>query len=378
MNLKKVFLTFLVCVTLIQSMPLALAAPEATSALETIELVDYDFEALKSADSEVVDNTLYPSGMWLPTKYMDFLDFIPYKGQTITGDVATYLNEEFPEQDGLFTYAEFRAAERYLCYMRLLQEGNDSEVTAAIYDLMGERSWTSEKINLRIVDATRFSNAMRVYENFYMSIAEGESVDAHEQWTAMSAKMLGTFYLTAGNVVPLADIQAGANPILQNGEKYSEYLRTMIDYQSYLNLEAVSEALPDDTGDGIDVSSSNSSTVTEVPVEDSGKLYIYSDATVTKPDAYRDETKGAVIIGGEEVKGSGDGVLVGEDTRSRDPLTGLQLDSSALGNPTSKKIFSLRDFLTWCALIITIVAVIAAWIVHTIRKLRDPLEQWKM
>lgn len=75
---------------------------------------------------EIIERKAYPSGLNLPTKYMDLMDFAPFEtpedAPYFTDYVARFLCTYFPTEDNMYTYAEYRAAERYIAMLALSQD----------------------------------------------------------------------------------------------------------------------------------------------------------------------------------------------------------------------------------------------------------------
>ena len=353
---KRYFFSFLVCLLLF-----TIQVSAAQSAVVTLS--SFDYSAVLDAESWEVDSILYPSGMRLPTKYVDILDFIPYDGTELSNDVTEFLLKEYPEAAGVFTYPEYRAAERFVYLCSLLRNHNTSDVALAILSLSDVEGWFNSQSNIVPVDSTRFQNALRVYQDLFTSVAEDSaSLTGSPSWAQLSEQMQDSFYLTVGTAVSLADISTGHDATIASGALYSQFWAGIPAYLDYFgfDLQPIAGAevqeepvLPEVSDEPVTGDASTSTRMHS----------IYSDGKV--------DSSGKIVR--EEAKGSSE-IVMSDGTRELIPIT---VDDSLLYSVTTKE-YGLRDFITVVALILVLASVGTAWIVHTIRKLRDPLRQWKM
>lgn len=140
-----------------------------------ITLKAYDMkEVLKHRDDAAkIESIIYPSGMHLPTKYMDILHLAPIETESdgmfsepIDNSVSRFLCYYFPTSDNKYTFAEYSAANMFM-----------NLVFSSTYDIFGEvvvgKYMLSNISNARfkygvtnacIVNANSFCD---VYERFY-------------------------------------------------------------------------------------------------------------------------------------------------------------------------------------------------------------------
>lgn len=108
---------------------LAAASPEYGLTVSNIELREVLVDDLIQAEMpEDVEFLLYPTGMELPTKYLDFFSFFdPFEHSVVCSkEVASYLNAAYPEAGGVFTLAEVKAMELYLGLLHAALDGTRS------------------------------------------------------------------------------------------------------------------------------------------------------------------------------------------------------------------------------------------------------------
>ena len=97
------------------------------------------WEKYYGVGSEELDALLYPSGMRIPTKYMDVFDLIPFVSDVIyDSEVGKFLNRYYPDANGVFTYAEYKAVERLLYFSYLANTyGEDNKVEVEVGEAVG-------------------------------------------------------------------------------------------------------------------------------------------------------------------------------------------------------------------------------------------------
>ena len=73
-------------------------------------------EMLDTTSPAELDKLLFPSGMELPSKYLDFGQFTNVDGSTarVSPDTYSFLVTNFPTEDGEYTLAEVKAAQFYV------------------------------------------------------------------------------------------------------------------------------------------------------------------------------------------------------------------------------------------------------------------------
>lgn len=387
--MKKVFSKLLIVLILIAMvLPMLAVVSKAAPPIEvppevperSIQLIPFDLDTLASGDVEAITAELYPCGMHLPTMFTDFLDYIPLEGNIIQGTVAETLREEYPATNGYFTYAEYRAMERFVALQSIHSSGIVSAVSSAIDEIRPGQSWFYESTFPALADATRFSNAIKVYQNFLKAAvaAGGSNLTPLDGWDDITSKVQDRFYLTAGVSVSLSDIEAGGNPQLIIGITYSDYILQLSAMWDYFGFNLNLGAEPEVSGDGqpevpvLDVTPAEEQELEGNP----NNKYIYSDAQVPKKNVTIDTETGQILVDGKEVR-----VTVGEsgeDTRSKTTVQSIAPPDELIYGAPLVKQYGWRDFITSVALLLVVCTVIIAWIVHTIRQYQDPLKRWKM
>ena len=338
--INKVLCAIILCGVLATNTVTVLGANNSNTS--AIDLVSYDYNALKVGTSDEIDEILYPSGLELPTKYMDFLDFTPYSGKTITNNVASYLNEEYPSANAKFTYAEYRAAERYLYFYDILRDEENTQLRTALDSLFSEIG--INEIGVRLSNTSRFSNALDRYEDILYKLAEGSKLD-NDEGTLLGYKLLDSFYITIGLGDVYTDVTTDSNAL----QKYLEYLETVDSYWDYFGLKffKVSES---DASNAENTGDSGSSQNT----------FIFSEAfTVTDENISTHDRQ----------------ITIGESPRSLDSLESISSEQIAISDT---KIFNFRDFITWACFIVIVIAVISVCIKHTISNYKEERNRWRL
>ena len=80
-----------------------------------IALRSCDISKLEGKSSDEIDKILYPSGMQLPTKYLDFAMFYNFSDYIeVSGATYTFLTNNWPNETATYTYPEVLAAQMFL------------------------------------------------------------------------------------------------------------------------------------------------------------------------------------------------------------------------------------------------------------------------
>lgn len=89
-----------------------------------VKYVSFDDITCVSTPEELED-LLYPSGMELPTKYLDLYMFAESQLESVIISPTTYdfLKSNYPVDDGAYTWAEYYAAQLYVSWVETLYEG---------------------------------------------------------------------------------------------------------------------------------------------------------------------------------------------------------------------------------------------------------------
>lgn len=140
--MKRVWCVLLLVTVFLCSMPVqAVTVSIDPQAYYTVKLKSVPLSAvLATSDGRELDDLLYPTGMQLPTKYLDLFMFanLGERDWVITGRTYTLLRTFYPTQNDTYTFAECRAAQMFcgwydtLCNSERMVGDRD---TAALADL---------------------------------------------------------------------------------------------------------------------------------------------------------------------------------------------------------------------------------------------------
>lgn len=101
-------------------------------AADSIELLPMDLKALATADREKLEESCYPSGMSLPTKWLDISSFMPFEGEFEPEKEVYDLLVANWATGGKYTFAEYSAAKLYIGCVKLNELAKDSELTDSV------------------------------------------------------------------------------------------------------------------------------------------------------------------------------------------------------------------------------------------------------
>ena len=111
---------------------------------------------LDCSSAEELDSVLYPSGMELPTKYLDASIFTSsIASYTVSSETLEWITTHFPADS--YTFAEIRAAEMYLFVEKVFSEeeaGSSADAILEFYDSMGVEGFPgSYSLEIAVWDA---------------------------------------------------------------------------------------------------------------------------------------------------------------------------------------------------------------------------------
>lgn len=178
------------------------AYAEETSAytFRTVSLDD-----IESKDSGGIESTFYPSGLSLPTKYLDVVSFLPIKSsESVDPSVLEFLKINWPCEQG-YTYAEYRAAVMYLGLVEMASYSDDtlraypetSSIAATVLDNLGIKLQGNTSTVL-IGDLDRFKSRI-VSMSDGLSTAAVDELPSENPWlSSLCYQQSDGLYYSAG------------------------------------------------------------------------------------------------------------------------------------------------------------------------------------
>lgn len=364
--MRKVLTPLLVLLTF-QLMCLHVSAVSIVD-VSAITIIPFDYEQTKSGN---VEEVCYPSGLQLPTKYCDFMDYVPYSEGTHQDLAAGLLNTLHPECEGKFTYPEYMAAKRFVFLTKsCLLSAEEAPYRTNIEVVMAESEWSlgMNFSNVQLGDTTRFCNALSIYQDLLQSTADGEQPTSHQYWELFTQEMGEGFYLTTGSVnfydyEPLDCVDTE----LMSGITCIEYISQLPKFWSYLGCSIIPTAMFAGFQD-------NSLVISSEHLADS-VLSILGVEVVTSEKGASDtisETNEPIPEKKPEVKPTEETPYV--DVTKDSDIVSIDLKATGVMKPV--KAYNARDVISITAFIFVTIAVIVLWIINTIRKRKDPLYKW--
>ena len=191
---------------------------------------------VKGADLEAL---LYPSGLKLPTKYMDLLMFAPVNySATLVDETAYFLKTIAPTEDSVYTYAEYSAADTYLTICRIMcivgDSDNPSATSEAFISLDNNTTvnWMHNVTNATLSDSTRVVTLIDNYKDLLESAAGGNEINKHRQYKDLVADHRGVQY-SCGDLSVLRDA-VGAAP--SNDAALSKHVLSLYSWWDYAGV----------------------------------------------------------------------------------------------------------------------------------------------
>lgn len=335
-----------------------------------------------------LEKLLYPSGLKLPTKYLDLLMFAPVNSDTeLTGEVTYFLKTVAPVEDNIYTYAEYKAAETYLAVCRLYCSESDASGVATSLQSLDKNTtvnWMVNITNATLSNSSRLTGLLSTYRGLLEQAAEGARINQHAQYRDLIGDHRGVRY-SCGDLSVYTTLADGMTSTTVNMPEhvlglYSwwDYLgvshqltASVLTYSQYYNEFAYNDI---NYNRGAPVKAYQPAPETSAPINsaDPGEE---QGPSVIGPGGNQGGTgnPGGTVIGGSSGNdwtqakpgGNGDGPVtsVGGSTGK---------DTSIL--PTGHR--SLREIVSIAAVIFVIVAVIALWAIHSYRKSQDPTRKF--
>ena len=331
--------------------------------INSIYLIPFDYELAKSGK---VEEVCYPSGLQLPTKYCDMLDYIPYTDGTFSDEAAIVLNTLHPECANRFTYPEYMAAKRFVFLIKASNIADDAAGYRVIFsDIMNDCNWSllENFSDITLNDTTRFCNALQIYQELLQDIAEGGEVVANPLWELLLGELAGGFHLTIGSS-SLYDLDPAdcVETVLPSGITFMQCLEHLPEYWNYLSCTATPTTYYAGIVDGVIVVQDelvDNSSIAPIGVEHTGDSDEDIDDNV-ETDVVHNVVVPPVREPIDYTKGSGT----------------VNVDTTQNGIMDVHRSYNLRDIASMFALIFATTAIITLWIISIIRKKKDPLYRW--
>lgn len=328
---------------------------------------------------------LYPSGLKLPTKYMDLLMCAPVtSANELSGETANFLKTVAPTSDGVYTYAEYKAAELYLAICRLYVNVDNNYATGdSIRSLDKNTSvnWMENITNATLTNNTRLVQLISNYSDILEQHANGADISGHRQYRDFIAEHRGVCY-SAGSLDYLVSLAAG---ISSRDTDLATHVLNLYSWWDYVgvtqNLTAAvltySKYYNEFAYNNINFNHGAPATAYQPGEENNnpnGNQGNQGGTTVVGPDSNPVPSSPGTIIGSSggdnswmnpNTQGSGDTPVssVGGDVGT---------DSGIL--PEGKR--NIREVASIAAVIFVIVAIIALWAIKAYRKGTDPVSRF--
>lgn len=354
-----------------------------------IKIVSPTIDQLTAPGADI-EALLYPSGLQLPTKYMDLLMCAPTNSSAaVTGETVNFLKTIAPTATGEYTYAEYEAADMFLAICRLyLQEAGETQTGDALKNLDQNTTvnWTNNITDARVSDYTRLVSLLTNYKSILESFGQGNSIGTHNQYRDLVAEHRDVYY-SMGNLTSFRDLADGAAP---NDASLSVYTNNLYSTWSYLgvthtltaNVMSYSRFYNEFAYNGINYNKGapmasftpndpNAQATPNVPSTIGGEVPGGGETQVTTPE--HGQPGGDVVSGGTGPQWDNPNSQTTNDTPVQNVGSNTGADASVL--PDGRK--NIQDIASICALVFVVVGIVVVWGVHTYRKGHDPLSGWK-
>ena len=331
------------------------------------------------AEGADLEALLYPSGLKLPTKYMDLLMFASITYSTpITSETAYFLKTAAPVEGGTYTYAEYRAAEVYLAMCRMnLAESNMTNTAASVRSLDTNTTvnWTMNVTNATLTNSTRMVALISNYKSILESFAEGGSISGHRQYSDFVADHKGIRY-SCGNLDDLISLANGGE--LRDAD-LSNYVLSLYSWWDYAGIvHNFTSAVVDYSAYYNELSYNNINFTRGAPaVPVHSGTGTGSGGGIAAGDNPTQQTGGETTVFGEGLTGQGNNTTVSGSSSDSVSGGGYTSDTpvASVGNTpgpdTSVLPSGVRDVQevgSIVAAVFVVVAVIGLWIIHLSRK----------
>ena len=382
---------------------LSSAASNVTDS-DTITIVNYDYNILKSGNSSQIEHTLYPSGMNIPTKFFDVLDFQNISGQIYSDDAAKFLNAMHPGQLGKFTYPEYMAASEFLWFIKSYYFNSGDSSLGKVLNAMGSLYlWnvTGTYSNCTLDGEEAFHSLATTYEEILNpGNSSGIAPQEHPLYKELSKPMDNGVILTFGGSVDYSldniTINDGSLILPDSGFTLSNAILGRSAYWKHLNVKVEETAQNSMVQNGTLVIASNGGTA----LFTLDNFLIQEESTTPIDDGTQpDTTKEINPAPQQEEVNHGEEIITEspeptkEATQDEKPFFSENTNQDAIQSISSGldgyeyintdsgsagRMYGVRDVLTILCLIFVSISVIVLWVLHTIRERRDPLRKWRM
>lgn len=355
-----------------------------------IKLVSPSIDELLQNGADL-EKLLYPSGLKLPTKYIDLLVCAPVNSNTeLTGEVTYFLKTVAPVEDNIYTYAEYKAAEIYLAICRLYSSDEGvSDVNTAVQTLDKNTTvnWMTNVTNATLSNGNRLAELISTYRGILEQSAEGAKINQHAQYRDLIGDHRGVRY-SCGDLSTYTSLADGMSQ--RGGVDMSQHIMGLYSWWDYLGVShqltaavlTYSKYYNEFAYNNINFNRGapvtayqpdpEESSEPEVsgPIEEQGPNVVGPGGSTGGPGG--NSNQGGIITGGStggwtEARPGGNG---DSPVTSVGGSTGT--DTSIL--PTGGR--NLKEVASIAAVIFVIVAVIALWAIHSYRKSQDPTRKF--
>lgn len=350
-----------------------------------IKIVSPSLDALLAPGANI-EALLYPSGLKLPTKYMDLLMVAPTNSSsTIVGETANFLRTIAPNNTNEYTFAEYEAADIYLAMCRLYaQEKGESQTGDALknLDVNTTVNWMNNVTNATIADYGRLVALITNYKSILEAYGSGASIGSHAQYRDLTSDHKSIYY-SFGDLKAYGTLADGT---ASNDAALSTYTTNLYSTWSYLgvtqsittNLLEYSYFYNEFAINGVNFnhgapansfSPTDPDATTSTPVSGGGGG---GSTEVTTPD-HGGSGGGDVVSGGTLPEWANPNQQGSGDTPVSSVGSSQGVDTSIL--PSGRQ--NAMDIASKVALGFVIIGIIVVWVIHTHRKGQDPLSKWK-
>lgn len=151
----------------------------------SVELLPLDMEALCSGSVEKMEATCYPSGMQLPTKWLDLSAFIPFDG-TFEPEPEVYnLLLANWETGGKYTYPEYFAAKVYIGVTKITQLSEPNDFNLAVKEAVNQGVLPLDQSASITGDAQYIAKLLTVYRGTLEAAAATEFPGNLESYSSL-------------------------------------------------------------------------------------------------------------------------------------------------------------------------------------------------
>ena len=327
-------------------------------------------------NSEELDRLMYPSGMKIPTKYMDLLDFIPFENKFIYNDeVSEFLNMYYPEANGLFTYPEYKAVERLFYFTKLNSVyGSNSTIVQTLHDIEKDSNihFFKQLSDVRLLDTKYLWDLLEPYQVLFESLGTySEDVIDSLEYSRFLALNAEDYMFTNGLSVKLEGKNA-------NSEYWGTLGKALDHYQAtarVLGLSYVNYTY------GIDVVNSKVRFVNFVGQELTTLQYVIKVNS-------SDEFQFRVQIDNENVVSGSERLLPTVDDYTRDEGRTLVTNPDASMFDVIDEVmpsgaylsgshaYGFRDVLGIVSSIFIAITIVVLWIISFVKNRKDPIKKW--